>query len=244
MAAASNVTIALRLPGNWAHPGELIERMPRGYRLTPESLVLPDGTEIDFSPLPPDDQFAGIFATSCRNPPTPAELDIVNQYSVNVTLVGPGGSMEAARTMMRAAKAIIEAGAAGVFIDNCALSHGGSDWIAMTDDAGGDALSFAFVSVVDGKSEIWTMGMHTLGLHDIVVDKSDDDNQGDKLIDIIRYMCNSENPIGIGHIIADENGPQYQTFEATPDKFDSDNPMHNPFGRLQLVAVRDIGLNN
>ena len=29
------VTVALRIPGQWAHPGELIQRLPAGCRLTP-----------------------------------------------------------------------------------------------------------------------------------------------------------------------------------------------------------------
>jgi hypothetical protein len=56
----------LRVSGNWSHPGELIERMPAGFRLTPEALILPDRTEIEFTPMPPDDQFAQIFKSSCR----------------------------------------------------------------------------------------------------------------------------------------------------------------------------------
>ena len=40
----------LRIPGNWSHPGELIERMPPDFRLMPETLILPDGVEIEFAP--------------------------------------------------------------------------------------------------------------------------------------------------------------------------------------------------
>ena len=42
-----DVRTTLRIPGNWSHPGELIDRLPAGFRLTPEALILPDGTEID-----------------------------------------------------------------------------------------------------------------------------------------------------------------------------------------------------
>ena len=40
------VTIAFRIPGTWANPGELLERLPEGVRLTPETLVLADGSEV------------------------------------------------------------------------------------------------------------------------------------------------------------------------------------------------------
>ena len=129
----------LRIPGNWSHPGELIERMPPDFRLTPETLILPDGVEIEFAPMPPDDQFARIFESSCRRPATADELEIVREYTVNVGLTGPCGSMQAAATMMQAGAAIVRAGAAGVFIDNSGLAHGGGDWIEMAEDESPDA---------------------------------------------------------------------------------------------------------
>src|SRR5437870_4826107 len=128
----STVEVALRIPGNWSHPKELIARMPDGYRLTPESLLMPDGMKIEFNPMPPDDQFAGIFRSSCRRPPTEEELTQVDGYTVNIGLIGPGGSLDAARRMMEAGAAIVRAGAAGVFNDNSGLAHGGQNWLYMT----------------------------------------------------------------------------------------------------------------
>src|SRR5262249_27504179 len=96
------VSITLRVPGDWAHPGELVERLPDGFRLTPEPLILPDGTKVEFIPMAPDEQFPGIFQSSCRRPPGDDELAVVACYTVNVGLTGPGGSMESALTMMQA----------------------------------------------------------------------------------------------------------------------------------------------
>src|SRR5438132_14413552 len=108
------VEVVLRIPGRWSHPGELIEGLPAGYRLTPEALVRADGTKVEFNPMPPDDQFAEIFRSSCRRPPTDEELAKVVGYTVNIGLSGPGGSLEAARTMMEAGAAIVRAGGIGV----------------------------------------------------------------------------------------------------------------------------------
>src|SRR5689334_4445115 len=70
----SVLQIALRVPGNWSHPRELVERLPKGFRLEPECLSLPDGTKMEFNPLPPDGEFPQIFQSSCRRPPTEEEL--------------------------------------------------------------------------------------------------------------------------------------------------------------------------
>src|SRR2546422_2929055 len=140
------IEIALRIPGKWSHPSELIQRLPAGCRLTGEALVLPDTTQVEFGAMAADDQFARIFRSSCREPATNDELAIVDGYTVNVFLSGPGGSMQAARRMMQAGAAVVRAGGAGVFIDNSTLAHGGRQWLEMTQDGRPDALSFAFVT--------------------------------------------------------------------------------------------------
>jgi hypothetical protein len=241
---AAPVRVTLRIPGKWAHPGELLERLPAGCRLSPESLVLPDGTSVEFCPMPPDAQFAEIFRSSCRQPATDEELATVSGYTVNVCLSGPGGSLATARIMMEAGAAIVRAGGAGVFIDNSALAHGGENWIGMTEDGGPDALSFAFVSIIGGRDDVWTMGMHVLGQRDLLMKRADADREEFDIIEVIRYLCAGEKPIDDGHVLADLNGPRYQAFTQSDEKSSSGTPMHNPFGRLKLVSIRDIAEAN
>src|SRR5207244_3482338 len=181
-------------------PRELVQRLPAGHRLTAEALILPDGTEIEFGAVQADAQFAQIFRSACRQPAAEEELATVAGYTVNVLLSGPGGSMQAARTMMQAGAAMVRAGGAGVFIDNSALAHGGRHWLDMTDDGGPDALSFAFVAIVSGKADVWTMGMHVLGLRDVVMKRVDADDFD--IIEVIRYLSRGEKPIADGHVLA------------------------------------------
>lgn len=238
------VEVALRIPARWSGPREMIERMPPGYRLTPEALIFPDQTAIDLGFMDADDQFAEIFRTSCRQQPTEDELATVDGYTVNALLRGPGGSLAAAHTMMKAAAALIQAGAAGVFIDNSALAHGGQDWLAMTDDGGPDALSFAFASIIRGDAQVWTMGMHVLGLRDIVMKRSDIEEDGFDIVEVIRYLSRGDKPIGDGHVIADLDGPRFQAFFQPCTDMPAGSSMHNPFGRLKLVSVKDIAETN
>lgn len=238
------VTVALRIPGKWANPRELLERMPADFRLTGEALVLPDGTAIEFGAARADGQFAEIFLSSCRKPPTAAELAKVNAYTVNVFLSGPGGSLDAARMMMEAGAAMIQAGGAGVFIDNSALAHGGQHWLEMTDDGGPDALSFAFVAIIRGQAEVWTMGMHVLGLSDIVMKRADIETGGFDIVEVIRYLASGEKHVDDGHVLADLDGPRFQAFTQDSPADLMGSPMHNPFGRLKLVNMRDVAENN
>lgn len=218
--------------------------MPAGFRLGPETLLLPDGTELEFNPLPPDEEFPQIFQSSCRRPPRDEELDVVARYSVNIGLSGAGGSLESAFAMMQAGAAIVRAGGAGVFIDNSALAHGGADWISLTEDGGSDAMSFAFVSIIRGQHEVYTMGMHVMGFPDLLMRRSDVDAEEETIVDIIRYVSRGDHPIDVGHLLADEHGPRFQIVARTSDDFGADSPMHNPYGRLKLVSARDIAEGN
>lgn len=238
------VTIALRVPGMWSHPSELIQRLPAGCRLTAEALVLPDATQVEFGAMAADNQFAPIFRSSCRQPATADELATVDGYRVNVLLSGPGGSMPAARKMMQAGAAVVRAGGAGVFIDNSALAHGGGHWLEMAEDGGPDALSFAFVAVVRGRADVWTMGMHVLGLRDVVMKRADLEADGFDIVEVIRYLARGEKPVGDGHVLADLNGPCFQAFTQASAEDLVGSSMHNPFGRLKLVSMRDIAETN
>lgn len=241
----SPTRVTLRIPGAWAHPGELVERMPDGFRLGPESLRMPDGTEIELNPRPADKQFSGIFQSACRKPPTSDELAILRRYTVNICLSGPGGSLEAALTMMRAAASIVRAGAAGVFIDNSAQACGGRDWLMMTDDGGPEAISFAFVSIIRSHRDLTTMGMQVMGFPDLKLRSSDVDQRGELVIELIRYICGGDRPIDVGHILADDLGrPRFHVVAREQDDFEEDSPMHNPHGRLKLVSSRDLAQGN
>ena len=240
---ATPVTVVLRIPGRWAHPGELTERLPDGHRLTDEGFVLPDGTRVGLHGVPADDQFAGVFRSACRQPPTADELATVDGYTVNVILTGPGGSLDAARAMMRAGAAVVRAGGAGVFIDNSALAHGGGHWVEMADDGGPDAVSFAFVGIVRGKADVRTMGMHVLGLREVVMKRADVD-RGFDIVDMIRYLAAGEKPVGDGHVITDLTGPLFRAVAEDGSDGPAGSPLDNPFGRLRLVSLRDIAEAN
>ncbi len=238
------IEITFRIPGQWSGPREVVERLPGGYSIEGQHLSMPDGSKVEIYPRPADDQFAGIFANACRQPPEDDEQEIINQYTVNICLCGPGGSMEQALTMMQAGSAIVSAGGAGVFIDNCAMAHGGQLWQEMAEDGGSDALTFAYVSVINNGQEIWTMGMHILGYPDLVMRCQDHETDAETIIETVRYVGRGEKPIGDGHLLGDEHGARFQATAADDQQMPADSPMYNPFRRLRLTSLKDIAEGN
>jgi hypothetical protein len=241
---SGSTRITLRIPGDWSHPQELLERLPEGVKLSPTALLLPDGTSIEFTPLPPDQEFPRVFQSACRRPPTDDELAILARYRVNVGLSGAGGSLESALAMMQAGATIVRAGGAGVFIDNSAMAHGGDDWISMTEDGGPDAISFAFTSIIRGSQKVYTMGMQVMGFPDLLMNSSDVDPRADTIVEIVRYICGGDRPIDVGHLLADEQGPRFQVVAKERDEFEADSAMHNPHGRLKIASFKEIAEGN
>ncbi|XZE19876.1 hypothetical protein SH449x_005206 [Pirellulaceae bacterium SH449] len=238
------VEITLRIPGAWRSPMEIMERLPSGYRIIDAQLQLPDKTRLDIFPIPADKQFPNIFRTSLRQPATAEELRVVDRYTINVGLAGPGGSLESARTMMKAGAAIIHAGGAGVFIDNSCLAHGAEDWLSMTDDGSSDAISFGFVGIVRGEREVRTVGMQVPGFPEILMTRADADADDRAIIEMIRYLCANDRSVGDGHIIADEKGPRFRITHEFPEQSGVPAPMRNPLGRLRMVSFKDIAEQN
>ena len=243
MADTSTYT-TLRIPGAWPDAGKLVRQLPDGFQLTRKALVFPSGAEVEMRPMMADKQFPKVFACSCLEPATDEEMEIINNYVVNVCLTAPGGSMESAYTMMQAGAAIVRAGGAGVFIDNSALSHGGANWLTMEEDGGVDALCFAFVNIVRGSKDLWTVGMHTLGLRDVIMPRAEPGADEATMVDVVLHLCNRDKPIEHGHVLDNDFVPRLKALVMKDDNFAATSPMHNPYGRLKLVNVKNIAESN
>ncbi|NQT13170.1 MAG: hypothetical protein HQ582_10505, partial [Planctomycetes bacterium] len=107
-----------------------------------------------------------------------------------------------------------------------------------------DALSYAFVAVIRGEADVWTVGMHVLGLHDVVMKRAYVEADDFDIVEVIRYLAQGEKPVGDGHLIADLDGPRFQAFVEDCEKTLAESPMYNPLGRLRLVSMRDIAEDN
>lgn len=244
----ANVAVTVRIPATWASPQEMVSAMPSDCRFTPDRLIFSDGSEFELDLRDPDDQFAGLFSSMCRREPTDEEKRQIENYTVQLCLTARGGSMELAAKLMHATSVVLRAGGAGVFVDNSGVAMGGSDWQMLTEEGCGDtlnpdAISFAFVGIIGGAEKMYTTGMHILGLPDLLLVTTDMESHGDQLIEMMQYLCTTERTVDDGHIIADENGPRYQV-QMTPDPNAKAHPMYNPWGRLQLISIKDIAQQN
>jgi hypothetical protein len=235
--------VTLRIPGVWTGPQEFVERLPQGVRCTGEELVLADGARFEFNPLPTDQEFPAIFAQSCPKLPTEQERADIEDFTVNICLTGPGGSLTAARQIMAAGAAVLEAGGAGVFIDNCGLAHGASDWLTLLDSADDGGAYWAFVATVRGEAEIYSMGMHVLGCRDAIIPSTGDEEYDRRTLhSFLGYTAFSGALLHDGDIVNDPTLPTFRVATQADDRVPNDAPMFNPYGRWKLATI-DATLN-
>jgi hypothetical protein len=229
------IEVTMRLPGSWQDPGELIEKLPAGCRLTSTELILGSGQRFEFNAVPADEDFAGVFAGSCPKLPTEDERDRIENYAVNVCLTGPGGSLEAAYDLMQGAAAIMEAGAAGVFIDNSGISHGATDWITLTTDRHNGGVYWAFVTTVRNEEELYSMGMHILGFREAVIPRTGNDEYDFRTLhSFLGYSYASGATINDGDVVGDTVLPTFRVYKEPHDRIEPGTPMSNPFGQWRL----------
>ena len=234
--------ITVRVPGPWNRPEELIRALPAGYELAPDTLVMPGGGHLALWAQPPDREFPRIFAYACRGARTPRERRILENYRVNVCLVGPGGSVEAARRMLAGAAAVVRAGGAGVFVDNCAQAHSTCDWLELADEAEQDSALAAFVGVFKDKHELWSIGMHVMGRRDAVVPHhANGEVESGMLSDFLIYTLVADVVIADGDLVGDPSGPRYRLRKTPATRFQAGSPLHNPYGQWRLEPIARIG---
>lgn len=229
------IEIALRIPGLWSGPQELADRLPADYSLKGDRLIAANGSEFELVFREPDGQFASVVRQSCRTDLKQDEAYILDNYTVQVCLLAPGGAMSQAVEVMEAAAALLQAGGGGVFIDNSAMSFGASLWCEMAESADIDAVSFAFVNIVQAGPQAYTVGMHVLGQPDLHLPSDQIDGNGQGLVNLIQEICQRKTRFGAGDLLTLESGCAFLAMPLTRPPFGLCAAMENPWGRFKLV---------
>lgn len=229
-------SIILRVPGSWSGPEQLARGLPRGYRLEGGGLVVPGGRVIELGALPRDSMFPAVFERS-------AGLEAwqrrsIDRTTVLVCLIGPGGSEDAARCMLAGLDGLLKAGGLGAFVDNSGAAMWRDDWLTVVADGSIEALLASLVRRYRSPDEVWSLGMHVIGLRDAVLARSSDaESDGADLNEFLLYSCDPDWAIGEGDLVGDETGPRYRLSRESATLVPEDSPLHNPYGRWRLQPL-------
>ena len=146
--------------------------------------------------------------------------------------------MQSAAAMMRSAIPILQAGGAGVFVDNSALSFGASHWCKMAGVCDADALTFGYVTIVRNEQDTYTVGMQVFGKPDLIMPTKNVGQEGSVIIDMMLKTATSDQSFDAGHQMDLPYARLFKVHKIIDDKSPVGSPMHNPWGRLEFSCDR------
>lgn len=232
--------VTLRVPGRWADFESFAAALPEGVEVDDEHLYLPapEGGRFELRATEADEEFPRVFIESCTTELSDRERQDIEGYTANVLLAGPGGSVEAARRLMNAAAAVIQAGGFGVFCDSSGTAHGAEQWLALVADEERGAY-WAFVATTGTDDEIYTTGMHVLGLRDGIMTRSGDDRRDWTVLNnFLGFTFQGDEPVADGDLLGEEEtGPEFRVAKEPCETFPVGTPFYNPYGMWRLEAV-------
>ena len=235
--------VNLRVPGQWSGLDQFLGRLPSDSQWREPWLRVEDLPPVVLDWKPADKEFAQVFEISCRRPPLLDEIDRVQNYAHNACIQGIGGSLSAARHLLRAGGALIRAGGAGVFIDNGAISHGAADWLNLEKHCHEAlAIFYAFVNITRSARGYTSYGMHIVGQADCFIQSNNAMDQAEDaaalrtMEDFLRLAAREQRVWTEDEEFHDENGRRFVLrAHAHVDWLKEHNPMWNPYGRWELV---------
>ena len=183
-----------------------------------------------------DEMLPNFFAKSCRQEPSPAELRRIKEAPTYLALIGPGGSIAAAKQMLIAGATLIRAGGMGVFIDNSGRVHLGKDWIELADNAEDiEALVYAWTSLIQSDRQLYSVGMHVLGCRDIAMKGKRQLHQEDVLASLLGCLAGGTLSLIEDCYYMEPKIGAYRISSRQEASLQGNSPMHNPYGIWALT---------
>ncbi len=229
-------TITLRVPGMWPNRRALSDSLPDGCRLENGRLEMEGGGRVEVVIREADNQLPAMFEIACRDGVPRRVRRALDRCRIQACPTSAGGSHEAAERLLDAGTALLRAGGAGLFVDSSGMAHRPARWLQIVDAPRPDALVEAFVNTFATEAEIWSLGMHAMGLRDVIMTRSGDDEADYVMLrSVLHYLADPEVPVVDGDFIGSE--PTFRFHRIHNDRFPSGTIMHNPYGEWRLERV-------
>lgn len=239
--------LILCIPGPWRERAQLSAALldsRDGYAMIGHLLAhLPSGFKCEFDFCEQDSRMQGAFEASAPHWRDTLEIAKICQHESVVYLVGEGGSRAAAEDMMRAAAALVRAGGLGVKVESAGLAHSPQAWLEFVANIPFFSAHKALVIYVTGE-DVYSCGMHNLGLPEAIVTPSGDLPFADLLQEFTQYQFR-ESPVlldGQTFSVA-KDAPVYRIRTDVGVEYEEGSLYGNPYGCWRLVPVRSTVLS-
>jgi hypothetical protein len=163
----------------------------------------------------------------------------IEEHRTGLYLIAPGGTLETARAAMLGTAALLRAGGVAAKVDSSGRAQSRDNWLALAGYEGPQALYEGFVCLVGDRTQLYTCGMHLLGLPDALLEGRYSPGEARSLLDAFLLYVLIESPsLATGHTFSVRAGAPRYRLRQVPDRIHpGDDLFHNPFGFWQLSPV-------
>ncbi|MCS7061416.1 MAG: DUF4261 domain-containing protein [Anaerolineae bacterium] len=238
---SKSVRIVLCIPGPWDSRAALAQQIgeQRGTSYDGAALRISDYSA-RAELVEHDAELRDSFARSSRLL-SADDLEAIARHRSAVYLIGEGGSVDAARSMMGLAEALLWAGGLAVKVETSGLAHRAKDWLqhAARRETHIGALLIAYVALVAGKTEVYSCGMHNLGFPDAVLSGALAPQHAAQLLkDFLLHVLHERPALRDGQIFSVVGEAERFVLSHEPCRlFASDDLFFNPFGMWRLTLL-------
>lgn len=233
--------IVLAIPGTWANRADVVGAIVKQGRFLFSGDSITDlHTQLTYSLdiHQRDEHVAGAIAFAGQHSLSPADMAKLQQHTFVLYVIGTGGLQAAARDMMVVADNLLQAGGIAVQVALSSAAHSAAYWHLLTEHRSNPpALFDAYVTFAQQDAQFFSLGMHTFGLPDALVEGEDDPNAAGELLQtFLLYVLLENPPLKDGHAFrVDPQSPPYRLNYGPSELQEPDNLMYNPYGIWRLT---------
>lgn len=243
-AAPPALEMVLCIPGPWPDRDACFKAVMQdsgGYLMLGDSLLhVASSFKCALEFQGPDPEIERAFSASASDWRDTPEMRAIAEHRSVVYLIGQGGTRATAEAMIRASAALLDAGGLGVKVENSGLAHPVEKWRALVANLYLFSAHEALVVYVTGE-QIYSCGMHLLGLPDAITAGSDRAAGVELLRVFTRYLFFEAPELRDEQTFAaDAEAPLYRLQRDGGVTYPADSLFANPDGYWRLVPMQAL----
>ena len=231
--------LVLCIPGPWADRSALVERIVReseGYIFAGRVLMntrTRDTCELQHEAR--DERMMSAFLAAGPHWRDTPEMARIKDHASVVYLVGYGGSQKNVEALFLAARALLDAGGLGVKIESTGLAHSPAAWRSICDEFYLFSAHRACVLYLTGSDDVYSCGMHNLGMKDAIVENFNAAEAVELLRTFTWYMYTETPTIRSGQTFSvSATAPVYRVVADSGVEYEDGSLFANPYGFWRL----------
>lgn len=228
----------LCIPGPWIERADLTRQLVQsntGYIFAGKLLMdMKTSTSCELQMEARDERMLSAFKASGPHWSQTDEMTRIKDHESVIYLIGHGGSETNFAPLMHAARALLDAGGFGVKVESTGLAHSPETWRRLCDDLHLFSVHEACVVYITG-TDVYSCGMHNLGLKDVVVAADRTEDPVELLRTFTRYAFVGRADIRAGQTFSvASDAPVYRIVEDEGVLYDASSLFKNPYGFWRL----------